>query len=442
MSTGNLVAQEVGNDTLAGNGGVAVTLVATAAQSGPSMGVADRYFAPNEFVELIIVSSTIRYPSNTITLPAFNYSNISTSAHAVSPNGRYLARVMNSFTNRPPLQVADLATGVVHDVETQNVWSRAVAFSPDGQYVAAVFDSASDALRFYRVGTWERVFSEHTFSRTYFAACRQLVYSPDGTKLGVAAATVTGYTTNGALWYIDLDTFTVESTDATLIGQSDPFYDCAFSTDGTKLGYARIQNSIGPTASWVSGPNTPPALVTALGTDTAYGCDFSPDGTMFAVSHAVVTGRGSLTVYDVATLDFIESSVPVLSGSGNSGCKFSSDGSLLFVHNGSVLTVINTTTWQIIDELTSISSVNSKTDLIHTPFYRRFSGRTFDVNNVGVSGKVLVYDKDTKLAAEVMNSSALAGFQSVGLHPRFRQYGAVAVSTHEGEPQYVLKGLL
>ena len=411
------------------------------AHDGPTMGVADRHFMPSDYSDLVVVSNAVRYPMPVV-WPAFNYSSISTSAHASSPDGQYVARVQNSFSSRPPLQVADLATGVVHDVETQNVWSRAVAFSPDGKYVAAVFDSAADALRFYRVGTWERVFSEHTFSRQYFAACRQLVYSPDGSKLGVAAAPISGYLNEGGLWYIDLDTFEVELTDLVLVGRNEAFYDCAFSPDGNKLGYARVDGTFGFSASWVTGPGTPPVILESLGTNTAYGCDFSPDGTMFAVSHAVVTGRGSLTVYDVATLDFIESSVPVLSGSGNTGCKFSSDGTLLFAHSGSILAVIDTATWQIIDELTSISSVNYKTDLIHTPFYRRFSGRTFDVNNVGVSGKVLVYDKDTRLAAEVMNSSALAGFQSVGLHPRFRQYGAVAVSTHEGEPQYVLKGLL
>ncbi len=147
---------------------------------------------------------------------------------------------------------------------------------------------------------------------------------------------------------------------------------------------------------------------------TAYGCAFSPDGTLLAVAHS---GGPYITVYNTSTWTKL-ANPSTLPSNAATGCAFSPDGTLLAVAHSSspYLTVYNTSTWAETSAFSLLTSDARAVSFACTDAYR-IRGTVRDKDGNLVSRTVRAHRRsDGALVAQTV-SDAMTGEYELLVYP-------------------------
>ncbi len=156
------------------------------------------------------------------------------------------------------------------------------------------------------------------------------------------------------------------------------------------------------------------ALASITLPSTAYGCAFSPDGTLLAVAHV---GSPYITIYNTSTWAKL-ANPSILPSNTAYGCAFSPDGTLLAVaHVGSpYITVYNTSTWATTPGFLTPSAGSGAVSFGHTDTHR-IRGTVRDKDGNLVSRTIRVHRRsDGTLVAQTV-SAATTGEYEVLVYP-------------------------
>ena len=147
---------------------------------------------------------------------------------------------------------------------------------------------------------------------------------------------------------------------------------------------------------------------------TAFGCAFSPDGTLLAVAHS---SSPHITIYNTSTWTKL-ANPSVLPPNTATGCAFSPDGTLLVVTHGGFpyANIYNTSTWAVESWFSTINANSKAVSFGNSPAHR-IRGTVRDKDGNLVSRTVRAHRRsDGALVAQAV-SDAMTGEYELVVYP-------------------------
>lgn len=265
---------------------------------------------------------------------AANYTTLVRPSYVAPVFGWYLVGGTQAGTPSPALTIwkqDDTSFTNINQPSTQPTGDEGytIDFSPDGTYLAVGAFSFTPYLTLYkRTGDSFDVISAPTISQKV----KQVAFSPDGEHLAVTqAVSVLIYKRTG-------DTFSLIDTIAGVAA------DClAYSPNGNMLiictnssNFVRIYT--------IAGDIYTAGAVYAIG-GIPWACDFTSDGTKFAVS--IQNTTNTYTIYDVG-VDTLSVSLSINSATSGRALRYSPDGSYMAAGRANGLDIYRTSDYTVI----------------------------------------------------------------------------------------------